>query len=180
MARRRARRESRLRKEKAAADTSHHGFAPTERGCSLVQGRCMAHGLATTNAGLCARAASERAASPSERQRPSVPRESRLRKVKAAAAKLHHGLGPKERGLPPVQRPSTVHEATTTSAALRARMREPRVVSLLPRGSKRNVAPACATRKPAAQSGGRNWRVAPRSCSDGERPLAGAVAFYCV
>ena len=59
-----------------------------------------------------------------------------------------------------------------------ARASQARVVRLLPRESERSGARACAPRKSRLCVGGRSWQVAPRSCTEGDRPVAGAVPFH--
>ena len=64
------------------------------------------------------------------------------------------------------------------SARYGARASQARVVRLLPRESERSGARACAPRKSRLCVGGRSWQVAPRSCTEGDRPVAGAVPFH--
>ena len=101
---------------------------------------------------------------------------SRLRKVEAAAGMSHHGLAPKERSRSPVQCPSIARKVTTTRAARRARTASSRATPPPERESERSSAPARATRKPAAQRGGRSWHVAPRSWTEGVMGIMGQWA----
>ena len=66
------------------------------------------------------------------------------------------------------------------SARYGARASQARVVRLLPRESERSGALACAPRKSWLCVGGHYWQVAPRSCTEGESPLAGTVPFHRV
>ena len=135
------------------ARTSHHGLAPKERGLSPVQCHYIVRSTITTSAARRARAASSRVSPPPERQ----PAQWRLRACHANAGCVlevtartsHHGLAPKERGLPPVQYPLKVRKPTTASAARRARAASSRVFATS-RETASAVALARATRKPAA------------------------------
>ena len=97
----------------------------------------------------------------------------------ASAATSQHGLVPKERGLWPVQ---CFFQRVRTDANQRgtARASQARVLRLLPRESERSGALACAPRKSWLCVGGHYWQVAPRSCTEGESPLAGTVPFHRV
>ena len=61
-----------------------------------------------------------------------------------------------------------------------ARATQARVLHLLARESERSGALACVPRKSRLCVGGRSGHVAPRSCVEGDRPLADAVPFYKV
>ena len=93
------------------------------------------------------------------------------------ASTSEHGLAPKERGLSLVQRPSIGHEPTTTSAARRARAASTRVVPPPEREQVQWRNRVCAHAH-AGCVGGRGRRIAPLSCTEGERPHAGAVSFH--
>ena len=108
--------------------------------------------------------------------RARVSRESRLRQVEAAAGTSHHDLAPKERvsaGAVPFHRAWVNHNPPWHGS----RAREARVLHLLQRESVRSGRCTRVTRKPAAQNGGRRWRVVPRFRTEGERLSAGAVSF---
>ena len=66
------------------------------------------------------------------------------------------------------------------ASAYGARASQVRVLRLLPRESERSGALACAPRKGWLCVGGHYWQVAPRSCTEGESPLAGTVPFHRV
>ena len=97
--------------------------------------------------------------------------------VLEASANTPHGLAPKERGLSPVHCLSSGADRPEP-ARYGARASQARVVRLLPRESERSGALACAPRKSRLCVGGRSWQVAPSSCTEGDRPVAGAVPFH--
>ena len=107
------------------ARTSHHGLAPKERGLPPVQCPFVLPTPITISAVRRARAVSLRVSPPRERQ----PVQWRLRAchanagcaLQAIARTSHHGLAPKERGLPPVKCRSIAHRPIVTSAARCAR-----------------------------------------------------------
>ena len=86
------------------AGTSHHGLTLWIRRCSPLQGLCMMRGPIATSAAQRACAASLRVTPPPKRQ----PAQWRLFAcnanagcaLEATARTSHHGLAPKERGLP--------------------------------------------------------------------------------
>ena len=59
-----------------------------------------------------------------------------------------------------------------------ARARQARVLRLLPRDSQCSGAPARATRRSRLCINGRSWHVAPRSCSEREKPPAGVLHLH--
>ena len=128
----------------AAAAMSQHGRAPKERGLSLVQCPSLVYEPTITRAARRARAASKRAAPPPE----SWPAQWHSRAchadvgcaLEAAPGTSHHGLAPKERGLPSVQYLVVRHGSIATSAARCAR-----------------AASACATPPPYRQPA--QWRA---------------------
>ena len=95
--------------------------------------------------------------------------------LEVTARTSHHGLAPKERGLPPVPCPSMSRRSTTTSATRRARSQ------LTCFATSGEIATAVGlARVPSKRRlpvGGHSSLVPPRSCTDGERPRAGAVLF---
>ena len=94
------------------ARTSHHGLAPKERGLSSVQCPSIVRKPITTNAARRTRAAGLRVPPPPERQpaqwRLSACHENTAFTLEVTALTSHHGLAPKERGVPPVQCPCVV------------------------------------------------------------------------
>ena len=113
------------------AVSSHHGLAPKDRGLPPMQSPSTVRGPITTSAARRARAASLPISPPPERQ-PAQWRSIACYvnagcALEVTALSLHHGLAPKERGLPPVQYPSTARKPTKTSAARRARVESLRV-----------------------------------------------------
>ena len=88
---------------------SNHGITLRVRGLSPLQGLSKAHGPIEASAVRRAREASFRVTLPSERQ----PAQCCLFAchanagclLEATACTSHHGLAPKDRGLPPVQYP---------------------------------------------------------------------------
>ena len=137
----------------ATARTSHHGLAPKERGLPPVQCPFIARRPITASAARRARAASLRVSPPPERQ-PAQWRSCACHAkagcaLEATARTSHHGLAPKERGLPPVQCPFIARTPITTSAARRARAASSRVSTPPERQPAQWRSFAC-TRMPAA------------------------------
>ena len=137
---------------------SHHGLAPKERHLPPVKCHSIARGPITASTTRRARAASSRVLPPPGKQ----PAQWRLRVGHARAGcafeviarTSHHGLAPKERGLPSVQGPSMSRRTIAASAPRRARARQARMFCDLPRDSQRSGGRSRATRTPAAR-----WRV---------------------
>ena len=97
--------------------------------------------------------------------------------LEVTARTSHHGLARKERGIPPMRCPYEVQEATTASAARRARG------NLACFATFRDTASAVALALRSHEgrlcaAGGHRSHVAPRSCIEGERPPAGVVPFH--
>ena len=91
--------------------------------------------------------------------------------LKATAARTsHHGLAPRVRGLPLVQRFPKGRGPITTSATRRARAASSRALPP-PRDSQNSGACARAI-------GGHSSHGTPRSCTERERPSGGAVPFH--
>ena len=116
----------------ATARTSPHGLAPKKRGLTPVQCPFKVRRLITSSVARRARAVSLRVLPPPERQPPKW--RSRACHANAGyalettARTSHHGLAPKERGLPPVQCPFVVQGATAANAARRAHAASLRVL----------------------------------------------------
>ena len=115
----------------ATACTSHHGLAPRERDLPPMQYSSIVRAPITASAARRARAASLRVLPPPERQ----PAQWRARachvkagcELEATVRTSHHGLEPKEIGLPKVQYHYVVRSTITTSAAQHARESSSRV-----------------------------------------------------
>ena len=164
------------------ARTSHHGLASNERGLSPVKCRSVARGSITVNATRLTRTASSRVLQPPERQ----PPQWRLRACHAnadctlevTARTSHHGLVPKQRGLPPVQCLFLLHRKILTSAAKR------RHDKLAWYATSRETAGAVTIvhvpRECQLRVGGHSSHVAPESCPERKRPPADAVLFCVV
>ena len=126
--------------------------------------------------------------------RPCVSHDSRLCvcALEAAGGTSHHCLAPKERGLSPAQCTVIGHGRTATSAARRARGRRARVLRHCPESGSTGAPAPRATRSAGLALeaaggtshcgrlcvGGLTWHVAPRFCTEGERPLIGAVPLH--
>ena len=104
----------------AAAGTSEHGHAPTERAVSQAQWASMAYGLTATSAAWSARAKCARGAPPPEREL-TMPR-SHLHtrnagfSLEAATGTSEHGHASTERAVSLAQWASIGYEPTPTSA----------------------------------------------------------------
>ena len=115
----------------ATARTSHHGLARKERGFSPVQFPVAVRKPITVSATRRSPAASSRVLPPPETQ-PTQWR-SRVGHAKAdcmlevTARMSHHGLTPKDKGLPLVQCPPDSRTQITTRAARRARAASSRI-----------------------------------------------------
>ena len=129
--------------------------------------------------GAVARAACLRAEPPSLRQRAQArcARHAAAGLVlEAAASASHYGGAPNESGLSPVRHPSWGLEHPQP-ARRGARAQQARMLSVLPRDSERRRACARLARSHRSNISGRSWHIAPRPCTKGERPLAGAAYF---
>ena len=148
-------RKCRLRVESHSSHVSPRSYAKRERpSASAVPSKVRK----PTTASVARRAntASSRVVPPPERQATLYHASACHAKagcvLEATARTSHHGLAPKERGVPPAQCPSRVRKSITASAARRARAASSRVVRLL-RDSQRSGACSRATRNPAMR-----WR----------------------
>ena len=108
------------------ARTSHHGLAPKERGLPSVQGPSRSEqDDRSQRSTASARAASSYVLRPPERQpaqwRSFASHANAGCALEGTARTSHHGLAPKERGLPPVQCHSVARGPIVASAARRAR-----------------------------------------------------------
>jgi len=139
-------------------------------------------GPITASAARRAHAARLRVLLPPERQ----PAQWRLRVgyakaggvLEVAALTSRHGLAPKERGLSPVQCPSIPRRPkNTTSAARRASVASSRFFATF-RETARAVARSRVPRESRLRVRCHSSHVAPRSCTEGDRPSAGAVPFH--
>ena len=92
--------------------------------------------------------------------------------LEVTARTSHHDLAAKERGLPLVQFPYVTRRFIAVSAAQRARGNFACFVS--PRETANAVSHEYRLRV-----GGRSSHVAPRSCTERERPAASALPFRC-
>ena len=149
-------------------------------GALALQGLSKVREPITSNAARCAREASLRVTPPPERQ----PAEWRLFAchanagcaLEATAHTSHHGLAPKERGLPPVTCHSIIHRPITTSAAKRSRGKL--ACFATSRETASAVLPVRVPRECRARIGSLSLHIAPRPCTEKERPSAGAVPFH--
>ena len=125
------------------AGTSHHCLTLRIRGLSPVQGLSMIRVTITTSVARRTRAASLRVTPPPKRQ----PVQWRLFAcnanagcvLEATARTSHHGLAPKDRGLPLAKCQFMAHRPNKTSAA-RCTPTQARVCRHLPRDSQRSGA----------------------------------------
>ena len=164
----------------ATARTSHHGLAPKERGLPPVQCPFIARTPIKASAARRARAASLRVSPPPERQ-PAQWRSFACHAnagcvMEATARTSHHGLAPKERGLPPVQCPFIAAYADRSQRGT-ARACGKLACFATSRETASAVALVRVPRDSRLRVGGHSSHVAPRSCTEGERPSAGAVPF---
>ena len=144
-----------------------------------VRWSCMGYEPTTTSAARSARVASMRAAPPPMRQlaRSRARHAKASCALKAAAGTSHQDLAPKDRSLSSVQWPWIGCGQTITSAARHARVASTRAAPTRERDSDCSGVPARLPRESRLCVGGRSWYVAPRSCTEGERPFAGAAPF---
>ena len=174
--------ERRLRKEEAAARTSLHGLAPAKRGLSLVQRSFVARRASTTHAIRRTCTASAHGAPPSERQRAQW--HARACHPKGGCAKSrpqlahHYTVLHRRRGVCRWFSALSLYAERLYLTQYGARALQARMVRPLPRDSVRSGTPARATRKPAAQRGGRSSHVKPRSYTGEERSLAGVATSH--
>ena len=101
--------------------------------------------------------------------------------MEATARPSHHGLAPKDRDLPPVQYPSIVRVLNIASAAQRVRAASARGKLACFATSRETASAAALVRVPREcrlHVEGHSSHVAPRSCAERERPLAGAVPVH--
>ena len=89
--------------------------------------------------------------------------------LEVTALTSHHGLAPKERGLPPVRCPLVVRRPIATTAARRARSKL--ACFATSRETATAVALACVPCECRLRVGGHSSHVAPRSCAEIERPF---------
>ena len=109
-----------------------------------------------------------------------LPFQQRWRFATTARARLRpargtRGLAPNERALSLARRPSRAGGPIPTRAAWRARAASARAAP--PPHRERARWPLSCAHAQAGRARGQGWRVAPRPCTERERPVAGAAAF---
>ena len=157
--------------------TSQRGLATKERGLPPVQCPFAARKPITGSAAQRAHGVKSRVLPPPEKQ----PGRWRLFAchpnagcpLEVTARTSHHDLAAKERGLPLVQFPYVTRRFIAVSAAQRARGNFACFVS--PRETANNA----VSHEYRLRVGGHSSHVAPRSCTERERPAAGALPFCC-
>ena len=97
--------------------------------------------------------------------------------VDAVAGTWEHGLAPTKGGLSLVQCHSTEYQVTKAGAVRGARVRQVRVLRLLPTDIQRSGAHALHAQA-GSRSGRHSWHVGARPCTKKGRPLARAVPFH--
>ena len=104
----------------------------------------------------------------------------RSRESRLCAGSHNSHVAPQSRtegeGLPPVPRPSMSRRPITTSAIRRTRGK--RACFATSRETANSVARSLVPREHRLRVGGHSLHAAPRSCTEGESPFAGAAPFH--